>query len=751
VKAMAIHPWWAQFGEVIQDDADLCPMAKSIWAALRSGVPGSALVEVRRDKATARVGIQIDIDVERPQDLALPIRAREAIAVLLTEAGDSQPAILSLRHDFPDSDHQTWVPEGFPLALCTDDRPWSEASLSWTPVDMIRRIQLWLAKAARGELHETARPLEPLFFPAPQSLVIPRAALANADNPIELVGFVHAEDKRVIVTRDLATLPERLRDGGRLLVAVVHAGDRPMTRMRHAPSTLGRLADELALCDVDLPKLLRAQMQAWAGLDKAGVRRLTSMLAIVVVFHLQGKDGQVARDIRAFITADTAGAVGVGLGALLANKSDKGAKEGFVRALVPGPLAIDNVRIEPSEVHLSFDRRLGAQITNRQVDDRKVALIGAGSLGSQVALNLAREGGFRWSIVDDDRLLPHNIARHALMPEDVGLPKAIAVARTIERLTGEPTASLCEAITRASAQGSEGVVRQILSEAEIIIDASASVAAARCLSDCDVPARRVSIFFNPAGTDIVVLTEAADRSVTLRDLEAQYYSMLLSTPQLAAHLSADVSRIRYSGSCRSLTNKISASNAALLSAFASRGIVRGLHDTDGSIRIWSTATTGETAFFERIGTAPHRIELGGWKITYDRAVLECLSDVRRTTLPTETGGVLIGIADMACKSLHLVSALPAPPDSVHARDQFERGVEGLEDAIAAVADRTMHQVRYIGEWHSHPPKTPPLPSAIDMLQLKWLASSLAIDGLPALMAIAAEDGQFGFMLSDQNS
>jgi Prokaryotic homologs of the JAB domain len=54
--------------------------------------------------------------------------------------------------------------------------------------------------------------------------------------------------------------------------------------------------------------------------------------------------------------------------------------------------------------------------------------------------------------------LPHNISRHALMPEDVGLPKAIAVARTIERLTGEPTASLCGAITRASTQDSEGAV-----------------------------------------------------------------------------------------------------------------------------------------------------------------------------------------------------------------------------------------------------------------------------------------------------
>lgn len=746
---MDMHPWWTSFGELSPNDAAVGPMATTICSALRSGLPGIALVEVRHDTLTGRVGISITVEVERPQVLELPIRAVEPIAILLRTAGDAPPAVLSLRADFPDSNHQTWVPEGFPLALCTDDRPWSEAALSWTPVDMIRRIQLWLAKAARGELHETARPLEPLFFPAPQALIIPRSAFAADGQTAELVGFVHSEDKRVIVAHDLMQLPEALRDRGRLLIAVVHAGDRQVTRMRHAPTTLQNLIDEVRSCGVDLIKELRTKLQGWAGLEKSDVRRLTSLLVIIVAFRLKGADGQIAQDIKAFITSDTAGEVGVALGALLANKSDKGAKDAYLRALVAGPATVDKVHIEPCEVHLTFDRQRGAQMSGRSFDDRKAILVGAGSLGSQVAINLAREGSFRWTIVDDDRLLPHNLARHALMPEDVGLPKAMAVARMIERLTGDPTASLCTSINRTTMLDMQAEALRALTDAEIIIDASASVAAARCLSDIDVPARRVSVFFNPSGTDVVVLAEAADRSVTLRDLEAQYYQLLLSTPGLAAHLSADVSRIRYSGSCRSLTNTISASNAALLSSLASRGIRRGLQDTHASIRIWSTSETGETTCHQQVGRVPHRTELGGWQLAYDQPALDDVSAMRNGKLPAETGGVLVGIADMTCKRLDLVSALPAPPDSVHADDHFERGTEGLQVAIAAVAARTMHQVRYIGEWHSHPPQTLPLPSRTDLLQLSWLRSALAIDGLPALMAIAAESGQFGFMLSDQ--
>jgi hypothetical protein len=76
-------------------------------------------------------------------------------------------------------------------------------------------------------------------------------------------------------------------------------------------------------------------------------------------------------------------------------------------------------------------------------------------------------------------------------------------------------------------------VDNALASADVIIDASASVAVSRHLSDLQTTkARRVGAFFNPAGTAVVVLTEAADRSVTLHDLEAQYCRLALTAPAL---------------------------------------------------------------------------------------------------------------------------------------------------------------------------------------------------------------------------
>lgn len=91
------------------------------------------------------------------------------------------------------------------------------------------------------------------------------------------------------------------------------------------------------------------------------------------------------------------------------------------------------------------------------------------------------------------------------------------------------------------------------------------------------------MLFDLWGLDIVVLTRAADKCVTLRDLEAQYTTACGSEPCLKIHLGVDPARIRYIGSCRTLTNKIAASNAALMSALGSRWVRvgRGRGSVDG--------------------------------------------------------------------------------------------------------------------------------------------------------------------------
>ena len=55
-----------------------------------------------------------------------------------------------------------------------------------------------------------------------------------------------------------------------------------------------------------------------------------------------------------------------------------------------------------------------------------------------------------------------------------------------------------------------------------------------------------------------------------------------------------------------------------------------------------------------------------------------------------------------------------------------------------VRQRTAGQVRYVGEWHSHPPHMSSRPSVVDALQLDWIAALMGMDSMPALMVIAAD-------------
>ena len=109
-----------------------------------------------------------------------------------------------------------------------------------------------------------------------------------------------------------------------------------------------------------------------------------------------------------------------------------------------------------------------------------------------------------------------------------------------------------------------------------------------------------------------------------------------------------------------------------------------------------------------------------------------------------------GLADIPAKSIHVVEALPAPPDSIEKPNEFIRGTRGVQEAIDEVRRKTAGQVRYVGEWHSHPSKASARPSPIDTLQIDWLAALMDMDSMPALMMIAA-DAELAIIFANQEA
>jgi hypothetical protein len=384
-------------------------------------------------------------------------------------------------------------------------------------------------------------------------------------------------------------------------------------------------------------------------------------------------------------------------------------------------------------------------------DARKAVLVGAGAMGSHLADCLIREGRFDWAVIDDDRLFPHNLARHTAHNDCVTRPKARIVSHYINATLAD-SGAVAEALpVNVLASGDKAaLVEKALSQADLIIDATASVPAERALSDHPSPARRMSAFFNPTGEAAVLLAEPSDRAQTLRDLEAQYLGLVLRTGRLAEHLGKTAETVAYTGACRALTNRIPQSRVAILSGLAASGLGAAADADRPVISIWTLAPNGEVVLDSAAAEPARRYGARDWLITIDDGLVGRIRAMRDARLPVETGGVLFGLVDIPRKSIHLVDASPAPPDSVETVEGFERGVQGLDELLESVQRRTAGQVRYVGEWHSHPRRTSARPSSIDAIQIDWLAALLQMDSMPGLMVIAADD-EFAIIFADQRA
>lgn len=118
------------------------------------------------------------------------------------------------------------------------------------------------------------------------------------------------------------------------------------------------------------------------------------------------------------------------------------------------------------------------------------AVIGVGSIGGTAAETLAGAGVGRLALVDPDRLLPHNLARHRLTEADLGRHKALALRDALR--------------ARHPALAVEGLVADVAEDADLMRPLFASVDMVVCATD-GVQSRRVTNHLaRRAGTPIVL-------------------------------------------------------------------------------------------------------------------------------------------------------------------------------------------------------------------------------------------------------
>ncbi|MCB1688792.1 MAG: Mov34/MPN/PAD-1 family protein, partial [Halioglobus sp.] len=375
-------------------------------------------------------------------------------------------------------------------------------------------------------------------------------------------------------------------------------------------------------------------------------------------------------------------------------------------------------------------------------------IAGVGALGGSIAQIWSKECWGKWTYVDTDIVQPHNVVRHISTRHGIGLPKSYVVG-SLTRSIHLHEAEKADRHFNSSILSEDPKLLASIRDSELLVDISTTLHVPRELSRRNDVPRTVSAFITPSGKASVMLMEDGARSLRCSTLEAQYYRAILESDWGVCHLAGHTDRLWVGAGCRQVTFILSNELIQLHAATLARQIRNGLSEEHARISIWDYQD-------ESGGIIPHTVEvfpshsqiLGEWEACWDDGFLKSAIDLRASSLPNETGGIVFGVIDQKERTITLVKACSAPTDSESTHTGFTRAAYESTGVLDECHRRTSDVVTYVGEWHSHPQGYGALPSTDDLLQLVFLSEALQTEGMPALMMIVA-DNSVGFYLDSQ--
>jgi hypothetical protein len=116
-----------------------------------------------------------------------------------------------------------------------------------------------------------------------------------------------------------------------------------------------------------------------------------------------------------------------------------------------------------------FHARHAGLFEPRHLDDRGVLLLGAGSVGSQLAVGLVRSGVRRFRVCDFDTVSGTNICRTAYRSKDIGRPKVEALAEVLREVRDDIE---IEPVSQSSSDVGDDELLDWIKETDLVVGAT---------------------------------------------------------------------------------------------------------------------------------------------------------------------------------------------------------------------------------------------------------------------------------------
>jgi len=394
------------------------------------------------------------------------------------------------------------------------------------------------------------------------------------------------------------------------------------------------------------------------------------------------------------------------------------------------------------------------------MDGGPIVLIGCGSVGSKIAMHLARSGQEPFVLIDRAPFSPHNVARHALTPpaELPGIPKASLLAGEIGQLRLEAEPIAADIIEMCKGQGH--TTSPLVRDNRLVIESTGSLAVRDMLASLPqghLRGKLLHAVLHAEGTVGIMAIEGRGRNPNVNDLVLRFYDECVDDAELRSLFSGNPSlrRQEVGLGCGSQTMVMPDTRVSLFSAGIAQRAMQILAAGDGELEkgeLW----IGKLARDEMgVAWKPVRIrrtktlQFQGrnlWQARIPEVVFRQMKEEMGVWGEMETGGVLIGRISLYNRCFNISRLVEAPPDSVRTKNSFVLGIEGLRQKVQEIHDKSGGVLTYLGTWHSHPRGGEASPTdkfSLDRLtKLRFGTPATGLIVMPSGLRMIVEEGKF---------
>jgi len=677
----------------------------------------------------SNIAIPINLTVDLPplgNFQGIDIRKREPVLIIfsLQEYPRSAPVVHTDRLDFPKNKlaHLYIAKEGRPPAFCYVRGSMNEWYATKTISDLVVRLQNWLRDAACGELSENGEQFDPLRLEGYRGTMIysydkladivqlnkglyaeSNFALGLFENTAKEEDFPSFRLEKLIKAEELS---ETLK---KYIVSLKELLEKKTFRVKkyHLGYVLWS-SSETAFTDycVELPRTWE-NFKAFCADYAIGTSQVEEFIAgfgmhffpeIPIITALK-RPKQI---------------IGFSSNIEFVNFYIELKSEDVSEKRI-----INNIPVHFQAHNEVLTTQKAQLISGTRLDFGGAAIVGCGALGSKVAMHFLRNGAKNLLFLDSDKLSPHNLVRHGLLPESEGNNKAVSLmTAAMNMYRHEEIEDVNVGFPVSGESFLNGVLSGFKKGVKWLFDFTASEAFFQSLlrSYDGMSHIRVSRgHISNHGNLGILMFEGNDRNPRIDDLQYILYceyqdnAMVRDWLQREVELAEKGLNLMIGVGCNSETTVLADDTVSSHAAYFSRIIKKQVQCDDsekGRIYLQHLDEEDGHVNTQHLLVEPvvviKAVNNPSWEVRIKAGLIEKMKAAMGLAMPHETGGVFVGVVNYKSKTIHVVDLIAAPPDSKSNPVCFFRGVEGLPEKVNEVNVNSGNQLGYIGEWHSHP-------------------------------------------------